>query len=84
VVEIIRFHTDAELPLLADEDPWIFIEEFEEGMFFGSGGAWKPSGEWVGYGSLSEDDVDLDRAVKAACEWARRYNVPTIWIFTSK
>lgn len=83
MVEIVRLDADAERPLVADNQPWLYVEE-TDGLFFGSGGAWKASGEWVGYGSLSENDADLSRAVEAARDWALRYNVPTIWVFASK
>ena len=78
-----RLDPDAERPLVADDQPWLYVEE-TDGLFFGSGAAWKTSGEWVGYVSLSENDADLDTAVEAALDWARRYNVPTIWVFASK
>ena len=48
---------------MGDDERWLFVEESEEGLFHGSGGSWKPSGEWVGYGSLAENDIDLDRAI---------------------
>ena len=83
MVEIVRLAAEAERPSLADHQPWLYVEE-TDGLFFGSGGAWNAAGEWVGYGSLSEHDVDLTLAVEAACEWAKRYSVPTIWVFASK
>jgi len=84
MVEIVRLEVDAERPSLAEDQPWLYIDQSDERLFYGTGGSRKASGEWVGYGSLSEDDIDLDRAIKAACEWADRYNVPTIWVFASK
>lgn len=82
MAEVIYVDPDALRPMVADNMPWLFIEE-QDGMFFGSGGSWKPCGEWVGYGSLSENDVSLQLALEAAQEWATRYNVPTIWVFAS-
>jgi hypothetical protein len=84
MVEIVRLNVDADPPLLADDQPWLYVEQSDEGLFYGTGSSWKASGEWVGYRSLAENDVDLDCAIKAACEWADRYNVPTIWVFASK
>ena len=51
-----------------------------DGRFFGTGASWKASGEWVGYGSLIEDDISLERALAAAQVWALKYSVPTIWV----
>lgn len=83
MVEIVRLASEAERPSLSDNEPWLFVEE-TDGLFFGSGSAFNAAGEWVGYGSLSEHDVDLPLAVEAACEWAKRYGVPTIWVFASE
>lgn len=84
MVEVVWLDVDADPPERGDDEPWVFVEESSDGLFFGSGSAWKPTGEWVGYASLSEDDADLDRAVKAACAWAERYNVPTVHVFASR
>ncbi|MEL7718827.1 hypothetical protein AAG604_11130 [Citromicrobium bathyomarinum] len=83
MVKIVHLDFDAERPSLGDDERWLFVEQSEEGLFYGSGGSWKPSGEWVGYGSLAENDTDLDRAITAARKWADRYDVPTIWVFAS-
>ena len=82
MANIVYLNVDAERPLIGDDQPWLYVEEMS-GRYCGSGGAWKASGEWVGYGSLPEDDVNLDRAVKAAQDWAGRYDIPTIWVFMS-
>lgn len=82
MTEVIYCDADAPLPILSDDMPWIFVQE-QDGMFLGSGGSWKPCGEWVGYCSLPEDDVSLQLALEAAQEWATSYNVPTIWVFAS-
>ena len=68
-----------DMPDLGDEGRWLIIEA-NDGKFCGSGGSWKRSGEWVGYGSLSKDDGSLETALAAAQRWARRYEVPTIWV----
>jgi hypothetical protein len=68
------------MPDLGDEQPWLHIHPSGDGRFFGSGGSWKETGEWVGYRSLLEDDVSRETALKAAQEWAAEYNVPTIWV----
>lgn len=67
-------------PEFSEYDSWLFIDEID-GRFCGSGGAWKKSGDWVGYGSLIEDDVSLDRAIQAAQIWAGRFNVKNIYVF---
>lgn len=67
------------MPDVGHEGRWLFIEA-DDGKFSGSGGSWKQSGEWVGYGSLSENDVSLATALAAAQEWAAKYDVPTIWV----
>lgn len=82
MAEVFFRDVDASRPIFGDDVSWLFIEE-HDGMFFGSGGAWKSSGEWVGYGSLPENDVSLQLALKAAQEWAGRYDVPSIWVFAS-
>ena len=65
------------------EKPWLLIEPSGDGRFFGSGGSWKESGEWVGYGSLPEHDISLETAIEAAQQWAAKYIVPTIWVEAS-
>jgi hypothetical protein len=67
-------------PDVGDDAPWLVIEASEDGLFFGTGASWKPSGEWVGYLSLVEDDKDIESALEAAEEWAAKYDVPTIWV----
>lgn len=68
-------------PVGLQEEPWLFIDE-EDGQYLGSGGAWKESGEWVGYGSLDEDELSLELALQAAQKWASRFGVQTIFVFT--
>lgn len=83
MAEIVYLDIEAERPDLAEEQPWLFIEESSDGLFFGSGSARKSSGDWVGYASLSENDRTLQLALAAAREWAERYSVPTIWVFAN-
>lgn len=64
---------------VGDEGRWLLIEA-SDGKFLGSGKSWKPSGKWVGYGSLSENDVSLDNALATAQERAAKYEAPTIWV----
>jgi hypothetical protein len=79
VASVIYLAPGKEMPDVGDEGRWLIIEA-NDGKFFGTGGSWKRSGEWVGYGSLSENDVSLDAALAAARQWAEKYDVPTIWI----
>ena len=67
------------IPDLGDCGRWLIVEAVD-GNFHGSGGSWKPTGEWVGYGSLAKNDVSLEVALAAAEEWAVKYDVPTIWV----
>ena len=68
------------MPDSGDDMRWLLIHHSRDGRFFGSGGSWKDSGEWVGYGSLCEDDVSLEAALAAAQTWAEKYRVPTMWV----
>lgn len=68
------------MPHVVDDQPWLTVEASNDGRFFGTGGSWKADGEWVGYGSLVEDDVALETALAAAQEWATKCRVPTIWV----
>lgn len=83
MTSIIYLGANETMPQVGDNQPWITIEATTDGLFYGTGASWKRSGEWVGYGSLPEDDVDLERAIAAAMEWAKRYDVPTIWVQTN-
>lgn len=78
--EIIYLSPDEQMPDVGDDQPWLIVEASSDGQFFGSGGSWKANGEWVGYGSLVEDDVSLEKALAAAQQWATKYGVPTIWV----
>lgn len=80
MTEIIYLSPGEQMPDVGDDQPWLVIEASVDCRFFGSGAAWKPSGEWVGYGSLVEDDISLETALVAAQEWATKYGVPRIWV----
>ncbi|WP_242181605.1 hypothetical protein [Sphingomonas sp. CARO-RG-8B-R24-01] len=80
---IIYLSPGEQMPACGDEEPWLMVEASGDGRFFGSGAAWKPSGEWVGYGSLPKDDGALADALTAAEQWADQYSVSTIWVQTN-
>jgi hypothetical protein len=80
VAEVVYLAQREEMPDDGDDMPWLLIHHSGDGRFFGSGASWKESGEWVGYRSLSEDDVSLEAALTAAQKWAERYSVPKIWV----
>jgi hypothetical protein len=80
MADIVYLDQDDPRPEGAEDEPWLYIDE-RDGKYFGSGGAWRESGEWVGYGSLEENDVSLERALKAAQQWAGRFDVQTIFVF---
>lgn len=67
------------MPNVGVNGRWLLVEACD-GKFYGSGGSWKPTGEWVGYASLAKDDISLEAAMSAAEEWAAKYNVLTIWV----
>ena len=79
VASVVYLGPEEKMPDPGDEGRWVIIEGYDE-KFYGTGGSWKRSGEWVGYGSLSENDVSLDAALAAAHRWAAKYDVPTIWV----
>lgn len=80
MAEVIYLQPHEQMPDLGDRQRWIMIDASDDGRFFGTGGSWNVSGEWVGYGSLGEDDISLERAMAAAQAWADKYQVPTIWV----
>ena len=79
VASVVYLGPGEEMPDVRDDGRWLIIEA-NDGRFYGTGGSWKRSGEWVGYGSLSEYDVSLDAALTAAHQWAAKYDVPTFWV----
>lgn len=80
MIEIIYLPPGETMPNVGDDQPWLLIEATGDGLFYGTGGAWKKGGEWVGYRSLPDDDVSLETALAPAKEWATEYGVPTIWV----
>lgn len=80
---IIYLSPGEQMPECEDDQPWLIVEASNDGRFFGTGSSWKPSGEWVGYGSLEENDGSLTDALAAAERWAAKYSVPTIWVQTT-
>ncbi len=80
MVDIVYLQPDENMPDVGDNGRWLTVEASDDGRFFGSGGSWKSSGEWVGYLSLAEDDFSLEVALAAAKEWAEKYEVPIIWV----
>jgi hypothetical protein len=84
MVEVIRIERRAPWPEAKDDEPWLYVEPFDNsGKFYGSGWARKPGGEGIFYASLPEADVSLDRALAAAQEWAQKHNVPVIYLRTA-
>ena len=79
MVDIVYLAPGEGMPNVDDGDRWLIIKA-GDGEFYGTGGSWKPTGEWVGYGSLAEDDVSLEAALAAAKKWAVKYDVPTVWV----
>lgn len=77
MASVVYLKLGEEMPDVCDDSPWILIHQSGDGR---SGASWKTSGEWVGYRSLSEDDVSLESALVAAQKWAATYEVSTIWI----
>ncbi|TCP65811.1 hypothetical protein C8J43_10813 [Sphingomonas sp. PP-CE-1G-424] len=83
MTKIIYLSPGEQMPDRGDDEPWLIVEASDDGRFFGTGAAWNPSGEWVGYGSLPENDGAFADAVAAAERWAAEYNVPAIWVQTA-
>ena len=80
MVEIVYLSSGEQMPEAADDEPWLIVESSDDGRFFGSGWGRKPSGEDVGYGSLSENDVSLEAALNAATKWAVERGITRIWV----
>ncbi|WP_140420597.1 hypothetical protein [Novosphingobium sp. B 225] len=79
MVDVVYLSPREPVPNVGDEGRWLVVEAVG-GQFYGSGGSWKQTGEWVGYGSLAEDDVSLETALAAAGAWAEKYGVTVIWV----
>ena len=84
MAEVVYLAAGEEMPDEGDDMRWLRIEHSSDGRFFGTGASWKESGEWVGYGSLAEDDISFERALAAARAWTERYRVPKIWVEASE
>ena len=80
MVEIVQLAAGEQMPKMPDDEPWLTVEASDDGRFFGTGSAYKPTGQAVFYGSLAEDDVSLAAALAAATEWAFKYGVRRIWV----
>jgi hypothetical protein len=80
MAEVIYLAPDEQMPDLGEDDHWLAVDASDDARFFGSGFSLKASGEWVGYCSLAEDDVSLEKALAAAQDWAEEYEVPLIWV----
>lgn len=80
MAEVIYLSPGEAVPEAWDDRAWLIVEASDDGRFFGTGSAWKPSGEWVGYCSLAENDHSLETALAAAQQWAAAYGVPEIWV----
>jgi hypothetical protein len=80
MAEVVYLPPLEQMPDLGDDQRWLTVEASDDDRFFGSGGSWRANGEWVGYGSLAEDDASLEKAMAAAHAWAEKYGVPTIWV----
>ena len=80
MVEIVQLAAGEQMPAMPDEEPWLTVEASDDGRFFGTGSAYKPTGEAVFYRSLAEDDASLEAALGAATEWAVKYGVRRIWV----
>lgn len=80
MANVVYLSLDEEMPDYGEDRRWFTIDASDDGRFSGTGGSFKANGEWVGYGSLAENDVSLESALAAAQQWAAKYDVPTIWI----
>jgi hypothetical protein len=83
VAEIIQLEPGQQMPDFGDDEPRVFVEASGYGGFQGSGWSRKAAGESVFYVSLAEDDATLERATKAAQDWASKYRVRRIWVQAS-
>ena len=74
---------DEPMPDDGEDATWLLIEPFDnDGKYYGTGAARTPTGGWVGYASLAENDVSLERALEAARAWAKKYDVSVICVRT--
>jgi len=81
MVRLIYLEPHEQHPHIEDDIPRLYVEPFDDdGKFYGSGGARQPTGEWMGYASLPENDISLEKALTAARDWAEKYGVQTIYV----
>lgn len=80
MVEIFQLAAGEQMPEMPDEEPWLTVEASDDGRFFGTGSAYKPTGEAVFYASLAEHDGTLEAALAAATVWAVKFGVRRIWV----
>ena len=80
VADVVYLAPDEKMPDDGDDMRWLNILASDDDRFFGSGGSFKATGEAVMYCSLAEDDVSFSAALAAGQRWARKYQVPTIWV----
>lgn len=80
MADVVYLAPDENMPDCGADQRWLAIEASDDGQFFGSGGSFKANGEWVGYGSLAENDASFETTLAAAQQWAATYDVPTIWV----
>ena len=78
--QIIHLPPGEQMPELPEDEPWVIVEAGDDARFFGTGAAFKPSGESVFYASLAESDGSLESAIETARNWAAKYNVPRVWV----
>lgn len=83
VTAIIYLSPSEQMPEHGEDDSWLIVEASDDDRFFGTGVASRPSGEWLLYCSLPEDDSTLADALTAAERWAADHSVPTIWVQTT-
>jgi hypothetical protein len=83
MVEIVHLAAGEQMPDMPDEEPWLTVETSDDGRFFGTGSAYKPTGEAVFYASVTEDDVTFEAVLAAATKWAVKYGVRRIWVQAS-
>ena len=80
MVEIIHLAACEEMPEIPEDEPWLIVEASDDGKFFGTGSAFKATGEGVFYASPSDSDRSLKTAIEAARHWAIKYRIPRLWV----